>query len=107
MYGLDDITVTAEYLYMSRIAASLMLGWTFLLFWAVLKPIERRRVLLLTVIPVMFGLVTSSIVAVTSGLVRVEYMLPMWLFNAIIVIIFLTAYGYTLKVVSESYNISE
>ncbi len=33
---------------------SLMTGWTFLLLWAVRKPIERRVVILLTAFPVVF-----------------------------------------------------
>ena len=93
MYGLDNkLIIGNEYLYTSRIAATLMLGWTCLLFWAVMKPVERRGVLLLTVIPVMCGLVTSSTLAVTSGFIQSVYMLPVWIFNAIIIIIFLTAY---------------
>ena len=38
------------------IGGSLMTGWTFLLLWAVRKPIERRVVILLTAFPVVFGM---------------------------------------------------
>jgi hypothetical protein len=92
MYGLENIIASNEYLYVARIAASLMLGWTFLLFWAVLKPLERKGILLLTVFPVMCGLVGAGILAVTSGLVPGLHMLPVWVFNSIIIIIFSLAY---------------
>jgi hypothetical protein len=41
-------------------SAALMLGWTFLLLWADRKPVERKSVLLLTVCPVLFGLIINS-----------------------------------------------
>ena len=47
--------------------ASLMSGWTFLLLWAVRKPIERRFVILLTAFPVVFGLITVALIGLFSG----------------------------------------
>ena len=41
--------------------AALMLGWTVLLLWGALKPIERRSVLLFTIIPVVLGLAIKEI----------------------------------------------
>lgn len=79
MFGMIDFKVTNEYLYCSRIGASLMFGWTLLLFWASLKPIERKGVLLLTLFEV-FGLSISSILAVTSGLIEIKYMIPLLIF---------------------------
>ncbi len=46
---------------------SLMTGWTFLLFWAVRKPIERRVVILLTAFPVVFGMLLISFIEVLYG----------------------------------------
>jgi heme A synthase len=63
-----------------------------LLFWAVLKPVERKGVLLLTVAPVMIGLVIAGILAVTTGLVPGTNMVPVWVLNGIIIIIFSLAY---------------
>jgi len=42
-------------------AAELMWGWTLLLLWAVRKPVERRGVLLLTVFPVVVGLIINAV----------------------------------------------
>ncbi|HMK45279.1 MAG TPA: hypothetical protein VK436_01505 [Methanocella sp.] len=41
-------------------AAPLMLGWTVLLLWAVLKPVERADILLITVVPVLVGMMLST-----------------------------------------------
>lgn len=49
------------------IGASLMTGWTFLLVWAVRKPIERRFVILLTAFPVVFGLFIVALINFLSG----------------------------------------
>jgi hypothetical protein len=46
---------------------SLMTGWTFLLLWAVRKPIERRFVILLTAFPVVFGMFIVSLIEVLYG----------------------------------------
>ena len=49
------------------IGGSLMTGWTFLLLWAVRKPIERRAVILLTAFPVVFGMFTVTLVGIICG----------------------------------------
>jgi len=40
---------------------ALMWGWTLLLFWADRRPMERRGVLLLTVVPVMVLIFSSTV----------------------------------------------
>ena len=49
------------------IGSSLMMGWTFLLIWAVRKPIERRAVSLLTAFPVVFGLFIVTLIGFLGG----------------------------------------
>ena len=49
------------------IGGTLMTGWTFLLIWAVRKPIERRVVILLTAFPVVFGLCIVTLIGVIEG----------------------------------------
>ena len=49
------------------IGGSLMTGWTFLLLWAVRKPIERRVVILLTAFPVVFGMFIICLIDVLYG----------------------------------------
>jgi len=49
------------------IGGVLMTGWTLLLIWGVMKPIERRMVILLTAIPVVFGLGIISLIGYLNG----------------------------------------
>ena len=49
------------------IGGTLMTGWTFLLLWAVRKPIERRMVILITAFPVVFGLFIVALIGYLEG----------------------------------------
>jgi len=62
-FGIESYQVTNDYLYTSKMSAALMLGWAFLLFWGASKPVERKALF-----PVVFGMIISSILVVTSGL---------------------------------------
>jgi hypothetical protein len=64
------IAYGVEYRYALGLGASLMLGWSFLLIWADRKPLERKGVILLTVFPVITGLILAEIYALVSGLVQ-------------------------------------
>lgn len=92
MFGLPNLVVGEDYLYVSRIGAALMLGWTGLLVWGSQKPIERKAVLLLTVVPVLLGLFAASVAVVQSGLIAVIYMAPLWVFYALLGPAYLIAY---------------
>ncbi len=85
MFGLAAAPGDDAYLYVSRIAASLMLGWTFLLAWGSRRPLERKGVILLTVMPVLVGLLWASVQAVQSGFIQVGYMLPLWILYALFI----------------------
>jgi len=62
-----DVPPTAGLVYAMRTGAALMLGWTLLLVWASLRPLERRAVVLLTVVPVIIGFAATEIVGVREG----------------------------------------
>ena len=53
--------------YPMGLAAALMFGWTALLIWADRKPVERKGVLLITIFPVITGLLASGIYAGVAG----------------------------------------
>jgi len=91
-FGLSNISYGEEYLYVSRIAASLMLGWTFLLFWADRKPVERRGILILTIMPVVVGIMMSGYLAVNSDFIQLQNILPLWVFNILLIIIYLFSF---------------
>lgn len=50
-----------EIQYTLWLCSGLTFGWTVLLLWGSLYPIERRFLLILTVIPVMVGLVLTNL----------------------------------------------
>jgi hypothetical protein len=95
MYGIPGFNPGYEYRYAMGMGASLMLGWTFLLMWADRKPVERRGVLLLTVFPVLFGLIISGIYVVATGLISTDKMVPTWIFQGLITGLYLFSYVYT------------
>ncbi len=67
MTGRPGFNPDLEYRLVMGIGASLMMGWTFLLVWAVRAPIERRVVGLLTAFPVVFGLLVVAFVGFLNG----------------------------------------
>ncbi len=91
-FGIPNFNPRNDYGYAMYIAASLMLGWICLLIWADRKPVERRGVLLLTVIPVLTSLIISGIYAVTSGFIPVNNMTPTFIVQGILVVLFSFSY---------------
>jgi len=67
---LPDFRPSLASTYVSGMAASLMLGWTILLLWANRQPLERKGVLVITIVPVILGLVTTEVWATPSGSCR-------------------------------------
>jgi len=67
----------AEFRYPMGLAASLMFGWTLLLLWGYAKPVERKSVLLITIFPVITGLMASAMYQLVSGAFSLGRVLPM------------------------------
>ncbi len=67
-----------EYRYAMGMGASLMIGWTALLVWADRKPMERKGVLPLTVLPVIAGLAANEARGVLEGFLPAVAVLPIW-----------------------------
>ncbi|MCJ7647648.1 MAG: hypothetical protein MUP85_03445 [Candidatus Lokiarchaeota archaeon] len=82
--------------------AALMLGWTLILLWGALKPIERRSVLLFTIIPVVLGLVITEI------LVDPVFMTNLLIFQFCVIIpLFVAAYIISLLAYRQSENLEK
>jgi hypothetical protein len=65
---------------------SLMTGWTFLLLWAVRKPVERRVVILVTAYPVVFGMLVIAVIELLDGNV-----FSIWIIcKSIVLMVFMT-----------------
>ncbi len=58
------------------LGASVVLGWAFLLIWADRKPVERKGVLLLTLFPVITGIIIAEMYAYFAGFMELESVLP-------------------------------
>jgi hypothetical protein len=92
MLGIADFNPGPDYRYAMGIGASLMCGWVFLLLWADRKPLERKGVLLLTVIPVLVGLILSGVYAITSQWINANRMIPTWIMQGLLVLLFGISY---------------
>ncbi len=79
-------------------AGSLMTGWTFLLVWAVRKPVERRGVILLTAFPVVFGL---SLIALIEILYGHSFLIWALIKGTVLIISMLTSYIIASKLAGE------
>lgn len=90
--GLPNFHPGIEYRYAMGMGASLMLGWTALLLWADRKPLERKGVLLITLVPVVLGLVVNEVFAVRAGFLPVLTTIPVWIVQALITGLFLFSY---------------
>ena len=66
----------AEFRYPMGLAASLMFGWTVLLLWGCQKPVERKGVLLITIFPVIAGLMASAVYQLATGAFTLGRVLP-------------------------------
>ncbi len=91
LWGFDD--ASGSYRFAMGYGASLMLGWTALLVWAYQRPLERQVVAALTVL-VIYGLVTTEIVAVLSGALPAWRMVPTWLLQAALLGLFAGGFHY-------------
>jgi hypothetical protein len=92
MFGIENFNPGNDYKYAMMVGASLMLGWTVLLIWADRKPVERKGVIMITVIPVVIGLILAGTFAVSAGMIRIEKMIPTWIIQSILLILFCYSY---------------
>lgn len=89
---LPDFHPGIAYTYASGMAASLMLGWTMLLLWANRKPLERKGVLVITIVPVILGLVVTEVWATWSGFLVVSALVPVWILQVALIALFAFSY---------------
>ena len=92
LFGGDMSRTGPEYRFAMGIGAALMAGWTALLLWAAASPLERRAVLLLTVFPVVTGIVIATALAARRGVVRVARAIPLWAHLGVVSTFYIVAY---------------
>jgi hypothetical protein len=98
LFGGDSSSDNPQSRYAMNLAASLMAGWTVLLFWGAMQPLERRDVLLITVCPCIIGIIFVSIVAARRGVVNARRMVPLWIHLAVLCGYCLFVYALSLRV---------
>ncbi len=69
-----------------------MLGWTVLLFWAQLKPIERADILLITLFPVITILAIAAGLVAKSNQISMSKLLPMFILYFVAYCTFIPSY---------------
>ena len=80
------------YRFAISMGAALMLGWTVLLLWADQDPLARKGVLLITVFPVIAGIVGMEIYAVASEFIPLSKMVPTWSLQILLIFLFSASY---------------
>lgn len=98
IFASENEIITPEYRYALGMGASLMIGWTALLIWGSLKPVERKGILVLTVFPVIAGIVLAQIYAVSSGYISLKNMIPIWIHLTLISSFFIFSYSKAKKI---------
>ncbi len=91
--GLPRFAPGPDYRFAMGMGAALMLGWTALLVWADQRPLERRDVLLLTVVPVIAGLALNEVAAVRAGFVGAASQAPVWVLQAALTVLFVGSWA--------------
>jgi hypothetical protein len=89
--------ISEVYLYITRVAGALMLGWTVLLFWAKSKPIERADILLITLFPVVTILAVAAGFVAKSNQISTSKLLPMFVLYFVIFCTFVPSYVWAKK----------
>jgi hypothetical protein len=89
--------ISAAYLYITRIAGALMLGWTVLLFWAQMKPIERADILLITMFPVVTLLTLAAVLVAKSNQISISNLVPMFVLYFVVYCTFIPSYIWAKK----------
>ncbi|MFA6033371.1 MAG: hypothetical protein WC889_10770 [Myxococcota bacterium] len=92
VFGGDASQDSAAYRYAMGIGAALMAGWTVLLLWGAANPIERREILLLTLFPVVTGIVLATVVAARNRVVLTSRVVPLWIHLGFVSIFYIVAY---------------
>jgi len=97
--GNPDFNADLENRLIMGIGGTLMTGWTILLIWAVIKPIERRGVILITAFPVVFGMFVITLIQVLNG-----NTLLLWALIKTIILFILMLYSYVLagKIINDN-----
>ena len=71
------------------LGTALMIGWTFLLLWGLIKPIERKGTLIITAFPVVFLYLIYDIIQLING---VNSILSVLIIRCFLIVLLTVAY---------------
>jgi hypothetical protein len=80
--------------YMMNIAAALMAGWAGILFWAAVKPVERRGIIPITLFPLLSGLLAAGVRFYLAGGTSLANIVPLLFVSLVLMIA--QGFGYVL-----------
>lgn len=93
LFGGDFGRLGVEYRYAMGIGASLMAGWTALLLWGSIKPVERRDLLVMTIFPVVTGIVASTFYGISHNIIELRRTIPLLVHLGFVSILYLYSYS--------------
>ena len=88
---------TPAFLNVAWMGAPLMFGWTVLLIWADRKPVERKEILLITLIPII-GNVINQVASVITGFTSLSVAVPQWALQTLLIDLFSYSYWVAVKI---------
>jgi hypothetical protein len=89
--GVNSFAPTSNFLYASYMSGIMMISWSVLLIWGYVKPVQRKDVLLITVLPVI-GLMISGALSTTAGFLPWLTTIIYLAIEAFLVILFTVSY---------------
>lgn len=91
-WGFTDFSAT--YKFAMYMAATFMLAWTILLFWAYRKPLERKFIAFLTIL-IVFFFVIIQLFGIASNIVAFGKMLPSFIMQSFLLGLFSYSFFYS------------
>lgn len=81
-----------EFRYPMGLASVVIFSWGILLLWANQKPFERKGILLLTIFPVLTGLIASAVFSYSENLISLRQLIPTLIVQIGLIVLLLFSY---------------
>ena len=91
--GLGVFVPGTDYLYASYMSGVMMIGWTVLLLWGYMKPVERKDILLITAFPVVAGLIFGNLLSAATGFLPVMTAVVFLIIQTFLLFLFSLSYS--------------
>ena len=91
--GLGVFVPGTDYLYASYMSGVMMIGWTVLLLWGYMKPVERKDILLITAFPVVAGLIFGNLLSAAAGFLPVMTAVVLLIIQTFLLFLFSLSYS--------------